>query len=217
MVMMIISDFNKTIDNVMKVDTALRKASSLELDFVNHPEDFNSKRYAIVIILSDVLEMDFPETTQKVFSSSIETFNTIGNANFVNEVSSFYIYRDKYKEKVIDSLLKDIDNDGHGLNSLKSLYNVSFPEYVYINWTMLQLLKNSRDKCMQMMHVSEEDMQAFSKQQQITEIEDPERSAETQKMMEEFTTASQEILQAKEKLEDWSSRLLNQYLCGWFT
>jgi hypothetical protein len=60
MVMMIISDFNKTIDNVMKVDTALRKASSLELDFVNHPEDFNSKRYAIVIILSDVLEMDFP-------------------------------------------------------------------------------------------------------------------------------------------------------------
>lgn len=103
---------------------------------------------------------------------------------------------------MIDSLLKDIDNDGHGLNSLKSLYNVSFPEYVYINWTMLQLLKDSRDKCMQMMHVSEEDMQAFSKQQQITEIEDPERSAETQKMMEEFTTASQEILQAKEKLED---------------
>lgn len=201
MVMMVISDFNKTIDDVMKADTALRKASSLELDFVNHPEDFNSKRYAIINLLSNVLEMDFPETTQKVFSSSIETFSTIGNANFVNEVSSFYIYRDKYKKQVIDNLVKDIYNKD-AVNSLKSLFNVSLPEYVYINWTMLQMLKDSRDKCMQMMNVSEEDLQAFSKQQQITEVEDPERSAENQKMMEEFMTAAQEILQAKEKLED---------------
>ncbi len=201
MVMMVISDFNKTIDNVMKADTALRKASSLELDFVNHPEDFNSKRYAIINLLSNVLEMDFPETTQKVFSSSIETFSTIGNANFVNEVSSFYIYRDKYKKQVIDNLVKDIYNKD-AVNSLNSLFNVSLPEYVYINWTMLQMLKDSRDKCMQMMNVSEEDLQAFSKQQQITEVEDPERSAENQKMMEECMTATQEILQAKEKLED---------------
>ena len=201
MVMMVISDFNKTIDDVMKADTALRKASSLELDFVNHPEDFNSKRYAIINLLSNVLEMDFPETTQKVFSSSIETFSTIGNANFVNEVSSFYIYRDKYKKQVIDNLVKDIYNKD-AVNSLNSLFNVSLPEYVYINWSMLQLLKDSRDKCMQMMNVSEEDLQAFSKQQQITEVEDPERSAENQKMMEEFMTATQEILQAKEKLED---------------
>lgn len=201
MVMMVISDFDKTIDNVMKADTALREACRLELEFANHPEEYNSKRFSLPSLWSSVIEMEFPETTQKVFSSSIETFNTIGNANFVNEVSSFYINRDKYKTYVIEQLKNDVTNN-NTLSSLKSLLNISFPEYVLVNWTMLQELKDSRDKCMQIMHVSEEDLQAFSKQQQVSTTKKPEAIAEHQKMFDEFTTATQKIEEAKDKIKD---------------
>ena len=201
MVMMVISDFDKTIDNVMKADTALREACRLELEFANHPEEYNSKRFSLPSLWSSVIEMEFPETTQKVFSSSIETFNTIGNANFVNEVSSFYINRDKYKTYVIEQLKNDVTNN-NTLSSLKSLLNISFPEYVLVNWTMLQELKDSRDKCMQIMHVSEEDLQAFSKQQQVSSTKDPEAIAERQKMIDEFSTTLTKIEEAMDKIKD---------------
>ena len=201
MVMMVISDFDKTIDNVMKADTALREACRLELELANHPEEYNSKRYSFPSLWSSVIEMEFPETTQKVFSSSIETFNTIGNANFVNEVSTFYINRDKYKTYVIEQLKNDVTNN-NTLSSLKSLLNISFPEYVLVNWTMLQELKDSRDKCMQIMHVSEEDLQAFSKQQQVSSTKDPEAIAERQKMIDEFSTTLTKIEEAKDKIKD---------------
>lgn len=201
MVMMVISDFDKTIDNVMKADTALREACRLELELANHPEEYNSKRFSLPSLWSSVIEMEFPETTQKVFSSSIETFNTIGNANFVNEVSSFYINRDKYKTYVIEQLKDDVLNSDI-LVSLKSLLNISFPEYVLVNWTLLQELKDSRDKCMQIMHVSEEDLQAFSKQQQVSTTKDPEAIAEHQKMIDEFSTTLTKIEEAKDKIKD---------------
>ena len=201
MVMMVISDFDKTIDNVMKADTALREACRLELELANHPEEYNSKRFLFPSLWSSVIEMEFPETTQKVFSSSIETFNTIGNANFVNEVSTFYINRDKYKTYVIEQLKNDVTNN-NTLSSLKSLLNISFPEYVLVNWTMLQELKDSRDKCMQIMHVSEEDLQAFSKQQQVSTTKDPEAIAERQKMIDEFSTTLTKIEEAMDKIKD---------------
>ena len=201
MVMMVISDFDKTINKVMKADTALRQASSMQQDLAVHPADFDTKRYTFPQLLSVVLEMDFPETTQQVFSSSIETFNTIGNANFVNEVSAFYIHRDKYKDKVIDQLKEEIEKN-EILLSLKSFFNISFPEYVYLNWAMLQEMQNCRNKCMHMMHVSEEDLQAFSEQQQIPETKDPETVSNDQKMLDEYTTATKVIMEANEKYKD---------------
>lgn len=61
--MMVISDFDKTIDNVMKADTALREACRLELELANHPEEYNSKRFSLPSLWSSVIEMEFPETT----------------------------------------------------------------------------------------------------------------------------------------------------------
>lgn len=200
MVMMVISDIDNTIEKVMKADTALRQASRMQQDLAIHPADFETKKFTFPQLLSGVLEMDFAETTQHVFSSSIETFNTIGNANFVNEVSAFYIHRDKYKTQVIDQLKEDIMKNG--INSLKSLFNVSIPEYAYINWGMLQEMQNCRNKCMHIMHVSEEDLQAFSEQQQIPETEDPETVSNNQKMMEEYSTAMRVIMEARERFKD---------------
>lgn len=197
MVKMVISDFDKTIDILMKTDTAFRKISRMQLEVANHPERFDSLRFIVPITMSRI-DIEYPETTEKIFTSSIETFSTIGNANFVNEVSSFYIYRNHYKNDVMDHLKKELEEKA-AIATLKGLLSINFSEYVYENWGMLRTLKMIRDKCMRMMNVTEKDMQEFSKQQQIGEEIRTEGSDTLQQLFEEWLQNDEVIKQAKEK------------------
>lgn len=200
MVKMVISDFDKTINVLMKTDTAFREISRMQLEVADHPERFDSLRFIVPITMSRI-DIEYPETTEKIFTSSIETFSTIGNANFVNEVSSFYIYRNHYKNDVMDHLKKELE-EKEAIATLKGLLSVNFSEYVYENWAMLKSLKMIRDKCMQMMNVTEQDMQAFSKQQQIDEEIGSEDSDTLQRLYEEWLKAIDVIEQANAKLAD---------------
>ena len=200
MVKMVISDFDKTINILMKTDTAFREISRMQLEVADHPERFDSLRFILPITMSRI-DIEYPETTEKIFTSSIETFSTIGNANFVNEVSSFYIYRNHYKNDVMDHLKKELE-EKEAIATLKGLLSVNFSEYVYENWAMLKSLKMIRDKCMQMMNVTEQDMQAFSKQQQIDEEIGSEDSDTLQRLYEEWLKAIDVIEQANAKLAD---------------
>ena len=200
MVKMVISDFDKTINILMKTDTAFREISRMQLEVADHPERFDSLRFIVPITMSRI-DIEYPETTEKIFTSSIETFSTIGNANFVNEVSSFYIYRNHYKNDVMDHLKKELE-EKEAIATLKGLLSVNFSEYVYENWAMLKSLKMIRDKCMQMMNVTEQDMQAFSKQQQIDEEIGSEDSDTLQRLYEEWLKAIDVIEQANAKLAD---------------
>ena len=200
MVKMVISDFDKTINILMKTDTAFREISRMQLEVADHPERFDSLRFILPITMSRI-DIEYPETTEKIFTSSIETFSTIGNANFVNEVSSFYIYRNHYKNDVMDHLKKELEEKA-AIATLKGLLSVNFSEYVYENWAMLKSLKMIRDKCMQMMNVTEQDMQAFSKQQQIDEEIGSEDSDTLQRLYEEWLKAIDVIEQANAKLAD---------------
>lgn len=200
MVKMVISDFDKTINILMKTDTAFREISRMQLEVANHPERFDSLRFIVPITMSRI-DIEYPETTEKIFTSSIETFSTIGNANFVNEVSSFYIYRNHYKNDVMDHLKKELE-EKEAIATLKGLLSVNFSEYVYVNWSMLKSLKMIRDKCMQMMNVTEQDLQAFSKQQQIDEEIGSEDSDTLQRLYEEWLKAIDVIEQANAKLAD---------------
>ena len=200
MVKMVISDFDKTINVLMKTDTAFREISRMQLEVADHPERFDSLRFIVPITMSRI-DIEYPETTEKIFTSSIETFSTIGNANFVNEVSSFYIYRNHYKNDVMDHLKKELE-EKEAIATLKGLLSVNFSEYVYENWAMLKSLKMIRDKCMQMMNLTEQDMQAFSKQQQIDEEIGSEDSDTLQRLYEEWLKAIDVIEQANAKLAD---------------
>ena len=97
MVMMIISDMDNSIELVEKIDTGLHECRRLQNEIAIHPEQFDSKRVNLAAGMSMIFN-EFPETTERIFTSSIETFNTIGDVNFVNEVSSFYMSRNNYKK-----------------------------------------------------------------------------------------------------------------------
>lgn len=194
MVKMLIYDFDKTIEQLQHIDTVLKESSRLEQEIAVHPEYFDSLRYKFIpaMVLGTT---DFSKTTEKIFSSNIETFSTIGNANFIDEVSTFYMTRDNYKTMLIDTLKKDL-NGQKLLQSPKDLLEISFPEHYFTNWIFLNDLKKIRNECAQMMNISEEDMEKFSQQfiQDETKTDEDPRMME---MLEENDRAMEAIQQAR--------------------
>ena len=196
MVMMILHDFNQTIALAEEADTALRKASQLQLQLSQHPERFDSLRFSFMPALI-IAQKEFFETTEKIFSSSIETFSTIGNVNFVSEVSSFYSTRRKYQQIVLQKLKEDAE-ERHMVQSLKTLLDVSFPSYVYTNWVFLESMKQTRDVCMKMMGVSEKEMKAFS-QKRTQKGNDASYNSREQEMRDTWMKAEEQLEEARKK------------------
>lgn len=201
MVMMIISDIDQTLKTIQTADSALREFKRLQMKLTTNPELFDCLRDSFPTLSEWVLE-DFSKTTETIFTTSIETFNTLGDVNFVNEVSSFYMARRQYKEDVLDMLLEDIQKFPFR-HSLKALMNISFPEYYCDNWMYLEELKDSRDRCMQMMDVSEKDMIKFSNKHRLKKDNSNDDEDEiTIKMFEESDSCNAIIEQVKKNLKD---------------
>lgn len=202
MVMMVINDMDKTIEHMMVADSALHEASRLEQELAVHPEYYDSLCFNFMPVVN-LLNDDFPETVEKIFTTNIETFNTIGDANFVNEASSFYIFRRKYTEAVTVRLKDELMNNGEAgiAQSLKALFKVDFPEWYFTNWSFLVSMKEIRDKCMRMMKISEKDMKSFTEKHVSEDISTERDSIDMQKV-KELENAEKLIFEAKEKLQN---------------
>lgn len=198
MVMMVLNDFDKTIEVVESIDSGLCECRRLQREIAIHPEQYDSLSKYLIQEMKDWNIVEFIETTERIFSTSIETFNTIGNVNFVNEDSDFYFCRRKYKEEVIDHLKENVTYKDIS-SSLKSLMSIEFPEYALMNSTFLSDMKAYRDRCMQMMIISQEDLAKFS-EQHTSKKADADRAAIKEKLMKEYFEHQEALEQAREKL-----------------
>ena len=198
MVMMIIYDFDKTIEQVQYADSVFRQAFKAQQDAILHPEHFNS-HYSTFMASVQLIYTEFSETTENVFSSNIETFNTLGNVNFIHEVSAFYNWRRFYQEKVMDEFKKEIYGSGIA-QSLENLIKVSFPDHYINNLNCLITLNKMRNRCVQMMNVSEEDIKEFSRLRSVVEDEVSEEDERIhEQAVQEFIEAEKALIEVREK------------------
>lgn len=198
MVMMIIYDFDKTIEQVQHADSVFRQAFKAQQDAILHPEHFNSY-YSTFMASVQLIYTEFSETTEKVFSSNIETFNTLGNVNFVHEVSAFYNLRRFYQENVMDEFKNEVYGSGIA-QSLENLIKVSFPDHYINNLDCLINLKKIRNRCVQMMKVSEEELKEFSRLRSVVEDEVSEEDERIhEQAVQEFIEAEKALIEAREK------------------
>ena len=205
MVLMIIYDFDKTIEQVQHADSLLQQASKAQQEVALHPECFDSQRPRFISAISIITDNRFAETTEKIFSSNIETFNTLGNVNFVHEVSAFYNSRRYYQENVLDEFEKEVVGTGI-VESLESLFKVDFPIHYITNKECLVEMQKIRNRCMQMMKVDEEELKEFSRQRVVEEAsEEDERMHE--QAIQEYIEAERIIGQAREKFKKNESTL----------
>ncbi len=201
MVLMIMYDFDKTIEKVQHADTILHQASQAQKEIALHPERFNSYQPCILSAIAIINKNRFAETTEKIFSSNIETFNTLGNVNFVHEVSAFYNARRYYQENVLDEYEKDIVGSGI-TGSLEALFSVDFPMYYLTNKQSLVQLKSIRNRCMKMMKISEEELREFGEQRVVEDEVSEEDERILELTVQECMEAEKILIEARENLLD---------------
>ena len=117
-------------------------------------------------ILTPLLE--FTETTERIFSSSIETINTVGNVLFTENVADFYLYRKKYKEQVCDPVTNKF-KDKSPFATLKSTLNFDYRLYAISSVGLTKLLQEKYAQCKQMMEISDEEIDAYREQREQIE------------------------------------------------
>ena len=200
MVMMVISDFDNTIEYLERVDSSLIECRRLQHEVALHPESFDSLKYHFPPAISSWLAVNYLETTEKIFSTSIETFSTIGDVNFVKDVSSFYLARQRFKEMVLDEIKRETE-DGKLIESLSSLLSIDFPGYVLGIEPSVEVLREIRNNCMLRMNISEKDLSKFNEKNKFDNVIQ-DKDTTRGKMLQEYEVYEEVLNQAREKLKD---------------
>ena len=191
-------DFDKTIEQVQNTHSAIQRARDVELEIARHPEYYDSLCFNIMPAIAATSE-DFSETTETIFSSNIETFNTLGNVNFVHEVSSFYSKRRSYQQHVLDELKKEVYGSEYAQH-MEGFLGISFPMHYYTSWECLKSFQETRNRCMQMMKVSEDELKEFSRLRSVVEDEVSEEDERIhEQAVQEFIEAEKALIEAREK------------------
>ena len=167
----------------------------LQVDLVAHPEKFYA---SVTDLLVNVPVLHYTTTTENIFKSNIETLRTIGNILFVESVSTFYEYRDKYKNDVVDQYLLEGDRS---IQNYGGLSKFDAPYYAYMGGMYYNILKQHFEECMALMKVSEEDLDVFSKERKRVEesILGESLSEKTGKLIEERHQRDAALQNAREE------------------
>ena len=89
-VMMVMYDMYNSLQSIEKADSTILLAMDLQLQIAEDTSKFEALRYNLARLLP---KAEYTETTERIFSSSIETINTVGNVLFTENVAAFYQMR----------------------------------------------------------------------------------------------------------------------------
>jgi len=163
MVLMVMYDMWSSLQECEQCQESMDTFCDLQVDVVAHPEMFYS---SVSDLLVHVPVLNYTRTTETIFKSNIETLSTIGSILFVENVSAFYDFRDRYKNDVADKFLGEGDTS---IQNYRGLSEFNAPYYASMGGMYYQIMKQDFDECMVLMKVSEEDLDVFSKERKRVE------------------------------------------------
>jgi len=88
MAMMIIHDIDESIKQMERVDSILRLFSDLQLSIMEGKYEKGISSASVSLISCDPSFVHFAETAERIFTSNVDTWSTIGKVNFIDNVSS---------------------------------------------------------------------------------------------------------------------------------
>ena len=104
MVLMILYDLSNSVELMEAVDSTLRAGFEQQVAVAKNPKLFEDDPF---LFIKYYPQFDYTETVEHIFSTNIETINTLGNVLFTENVSELYQLRRKYKEEIKDEFLKE--------------------------------------------------------------------------------------------------------------
>ena len=194
MVLMVMYDMRESLRECEQCQENMDAFCDLQVDLVAHPEKFYA---SVANLFVNVPILNYTTTTENIFKSNIETISTIGNILFVESVSSFYDFRDRYKNDVVEAFGTYYTS----IQSYEGLSQFNAPYYAYMGGMYYQIMKQDFDECMVLMKVSEEDLDVFSKERKRVEesILDESLSEKTGKLIEERHQRDAALQKAREE------------------
>ena len=161
-VMMVMYDMYNSLKSIEKADAMIHQSMEIQKQMAEDPTKFDKLRFQIAYLIP---RTDYTETTERIFSSNIETINTVGNVLFTESVATFYKNRQFYKTTVCDSLHNEVDK-GTSFTTLKSTLDFNYSFYAMLSRSILKDLQHLYAQCKQMMEVTDEEIETYRKERE---------------------------------------------------
>ena len=163
MAMMIIHDIDMSIQQMEKVDSIIREFSDIQLQVVEGRFDKDINFANVILSLRDPISIEFPETTERIFTSNVDTWSTIGKVDFIDNVSHCYLVRSQFKKKVIEAFHKKLQPDDMELKArpLDDYLDVEADYFLAQTEFAINELKADNEINKQIMGISNKDLEEF--------------------------------------------------------
>ena len=196
-VMMVMYDMYNTLQTIQEVDSNIREAIQLQRELAEDTTKFDMKMKVRMSLLLPI--NDFTKTTERIFSTSIETINTVGNVFFTENVADFYQGREYYEKMVCDSAMHIFQNNPPFLTA-KSTLEFSFIDYAVIGNEFFFSMQQLFSQCKEMMDVSDEEIETYQKEREKIKNSYPIDNETREKRQQEIRRLADELQAAKKKL-----------------
>lgn len=196
MVMMILYDLAGNIEQVEQCDSILRWSLEQQIALAENPDLLKQQPFLFMKIVP-YIDLKYTNTVEHIFSSNIETINTLGNVLFAENVSQIYQLRNSYQETICDSIMKKVQ-EGAGLMNYDQIMGIEFTFNIMVGGSILSEMKEKFAQCKQMMDVSDADLDTYCYKRE--EMAQKSAAESIQKaLQDEMLQNDQRLQAAKEK------------------
>ena len=196
-VMMVMYDMYNSLQSIQKADSTIQQAMDMQLQIAEDTSKFDALRYKFALLIPMA---EYTETTERIFSSSIETINTVGNVLFTENVAKFYQSRRMYKTMVCDSIYNEVNRD-MPFTTIKGTLDFQFVLYALMSNAILKDMQHLYALCKQMMEVSDEEVEAYRKEREQIEKNMSDEDGANNSVYDEILQLQKNINESKAKLK----------------
>ena len=192
-VMMVMYDMYNSLKSIEKADTMIRQSMDIQRQIAEDSTLYDKLWFKMAQLMPRV---EYTETTERIFSTSIETINTVGNVLFTESVAEFYQNRQSYKATVCDSVLNEITR-GKLFTTLKGTLDFNYVQYALTSCVIMKDMQQKYAQCKQMMKVTDEEIEAYRREREQIEEGMSEDAAVTDSLINEIIELQKKIDEAK--------------------
>ena len=196
-VMMVMYDMYNSLKSIEKADSTIQQAMDMQLQIAEDTTKFEAQRYIFAQLMP---KAEYTETTERIFSSSIETINTVGNVLFTENVAEFYQMRKLYNTMICDSIASGVASS-QPFSSIKKSLNFEYSFYAIMSSGYLRDMQHLYAQCKQMMDISDEDIDAYREQREQIDKSMTDDDASDDSLKNRFIEIQSAIEAAKAKLK----------------
>lgn len=163
MAMMVIHDIDESIKQMQVVDSLLRGLRDMQFEILEGRYDETLDIAGIMMANYDPSYVKFAETTQRIFTSNVDTWSTIGKVDFIDNVSGCYILREEYQQEIINELheLMKVKDDSD-LPKVDDLLAIRAEYFVACSSGLINEIKAANELNKRIMGISDKDYAKFN-------------------------------------------------------